>query len=214
MAASTLSAFETGLPLLIVVEGENDVRFLTAISAMLHRHDPNLPDLACLVTERRAIFLPTGGSNLDEWASRVASLHKRTFFLFDREQEPETTERRKVVDAVNHRPGCFAVLTQKRALENYLHPFAIMEACGIDLTFDDDTDVANLLALKMMERSGESSWHEQPYKRQKRLHDKAKKLLNVKAVQAMTLALLAERDPEGEVIGWMQAIRRMLQRIS
>jgi hypothetical protein len=204
------TSIEPGLPLLIVVEGENDVRFLTAISTILHRLDSNLPDLARLVSERRAIFLPTGGSNLNEWTSRVASLHKRTFFLFDREQEPETTVRRQVVDAVNDCPGCCAVLTKKRAVENYLHPLAILEACGIDLSFDDDTDVASSLALKMLERSGGSSWHEQPYKRQKRLHDKTKRILNVKAVQMMTPALLYERDLEGEIPGWLQTIRRMI----
>jgi hypothetical protein len=52
------TSLEPGLPLLIVVEGENDVRFLTAISGMLHRENAELPDLSQLTAERRAIFLP------------------------------------------------------------------------------------------------------------------------------------------------------------
>jgi len=205
------NTLEPGLPLLIVVEGENDIHFFRAISTILHRDNPDLPDLAQLASQRRAIFLPTGGSNLMEWVSRIASLNKRAFYLFDREQEPETSERRQVLEIVNQRPDCRAVMTSKRAIENYLHPEAILEACIVDLAFDDDADVASLLALKMMSRSGESSWHRLPCKRQKRLHDKAKKALNVKAVQRMTPALLADRDPNSEIIGWLQTIRRLTE---
>src|SRR6516164_8399201 len=89
------------LPLLIVVEGENDVHFLSTISRVLHREDSALPDLDRLLAERRAVFLPTGGSNLKEWLSRLIALHKAAFCLLDREQEPETSARRRIVDAIN-----------------------------------------------------------------------------------------------------------------
>lgn len=203
------NSISAGLPLLIIVEGENDVCFLQALSAILHRHDPELPDLCHLVAQRHAVFLPTGGSNLNEWMLRVECLNLRAFHLFDREQEPETAERRKVIDAINRRPGQHATLTRKRAIENYLHPVAVLEATIVELRFDDDDDVAGLLAHQMMLRSGESCWSRLPCKRQKRLHDKAKKALNVKAAQRMTPSLLAERDPDGEFIGWLQTIRKM-----
>ena len=135
----------------------------------------------------------------------------REFYLFDREQEPETSARRQVIEFINARPGCFAALTTKRTVENYLHPLAIREACGIDLIFDDDTDVAGLLALKLMARRGETSWRQLPYKRQRRLHERAKKILNMKAVQQMTPALLAQQDPHGEVAGWLRMIRQMVE---
>ena len=170
--------------------------------------DPESPDLSQLETAGRITFLPSCGSNLNVWVHRLASLHMRECYLFDREQEPETSGRRQVVDFINTRPGCIAMLTTKRTVENYLHPQAIREACGIDLVFDDDADVAGLLALKLMARSGESSWRQLPYKRQRRLHEKAKKILNMKAVQRMTPALLAERDPGGELIGWLRTVPR------
>ena len=125
-----------------------------------------------------------------------------------RNPKPLTAE---VVDFINGRSGCFATLTTKRTVENYLHPLAIREACGIDLTFDDDTDVAGLLALKLMARRGETSWRQLPYKRQRRLHERAKKILNVNAVQRMTPALLAQQDPDGEVAGWLRMIRQMVE---
>ena len=94
-----------------------------------------------------------------EWVSRLGGLHKRDFYLFDREQEPETTARQKVIEIINTQPGCAGVLTRKRALENYLHPLAIREACGIDLIFDNGTDVASLLARQILARSGRASAH-------------------------------------------------------
>ncbi len=197
------------LPLLVVVEGENDICFLKGISRMLHNADPDLPDLSHLANDRRITFLPTGGSNLNEWVARLVCLHKREVYLFDRELEPETTARRQVIEFINTRPGCYAALTTKRTVENYLHPLAIREACGIDLAFDDDTDVAGLLALKLMARRGETSWRQLPYKRQRRLHERAKKILNMKAVQQMTPTVLAQQDPDGEVVGWLRMIRQM-----
>ena len=154
---------------------------------------------------------PRAAATSTEWVSRLTCLHKREFYLFDREQEPETSARRQVIEFINTRPGCFATLTTKRTVENYLHPLAIREACGIDLVFDDDTDVAGLLALKLMARSGETSWRQLPYKRQRRLHERAKKILNVNAVQRMTPALLAQQDPDGEVAGWLHMIRQMIE---
>ena len=49
-----------------------------------------------------------------------------------------------------------------------------------------------------------------PNKRQRRLHEKAKKLLNIKAVQHMTPELLAQHDRDGEVIGWLRTIQGMI----
>ena len=199
------------LPLLVVVEGENDICFLKGMSRMLHRADPELPDLTQLANDRQITFLPTGGSNLNEWVSRLTCLQKREFYLFDREQEPETSARWQVIEFINTRPGCFATLTTKRTVENYLHPLAIQGAGGIDLEFNDDTDVAGSLALKLMARSGETSWRQLPYKRQRRLHERAKKILNVSAVQRMTPRFLAQKDPDGEVAGWLRMIRQMVE---
>jgi hypothetical protein len=198
-----------GLPLLVVVEGENDISFLKSISAMLRHESPQLPNLS---NDRRILFLPTGGGNLKDWVVRISSLHKLAFFLFDREQEPETSLRRQALETARVLPGCVAAITSKRAIENYLHPAAIQEACGIDLAFDDETKVSEALALQLMMKTGcGSSWHALPCKRQRRLHEKAKKILNLRAVQFMTPALLAQQDPAGEIIGWLQTIRQMIE---
>ena len=120
--------------LLIVLEGVNDIAFMRSVSTILHRHDAALPDLAELETQRKVLFLPTGGANLKDWVQRIGSLHRPEFHLYDRELEPVTSERRQIINTINQRPDCRAVLTTKRALENYLHPVAIFQACDIDIT--------------------------------------------------------------------------------
>jgi hypothetical protein len=198
------------LPVLPVVEGVNDIGFLKAISTLLCRANERLANLVQMEAEHQVIFLPTGGSNLKDWMPRIASLGKREFHLYDREQEPETSERRQVVASVNQRPGCVAVLTRKRAVENYLHPLAISAACGIELQFDDNSDVANLLGRAMLAKNGGLAWQELPYKGQRRLREKAKKLLNGKAVAEMTIEMLQQQDWEDEVVGWLQGIQLLV----
>ena len=197
-----------GLPLLVVVEGIYDIHFLKAMSTLLHQD--GLPNLGQLEADRAIIVLPTGGSNLKDWAMRIASFHKREFHLYDREQEPETNSRRQIVDSINQQPGCMARLTQKRAMENYLHPLAIFEACGLELTFDDDTDVPGLLALQLAAKSGGVAWRHLPLKSQRRFRERAKRVLNVAAVEHMTTELLAERDAHNEIAGWLRMIGKLL----
>lgn len=193
-------------PLLIVVEGENDICFLKAISSILSR-DQNVPNLN---QHPGVMFLPTCGSNLKDWMRRITRLGKRAFYLFDREQEPETSQRKQIVAAINDVPGSIAVMTSKRTVENYIHPVAVQQACGIELSFDDDTDVAGLLALELMRHSHGITWSDLPSKRQRRLHEKAKKMLNRNAVYFMTPALVAEQDRGGEIVGWLRTINKMI----
>jgi hypothetical protein len=40
------SSIDPGLPLLVVVEGENDIHFLKGISRMRHRAYPEFPDVS------------------------------------------------------------------------------------------------------------------------------------------------------------------------
>jgi putative ATP-dependent endonuclease of OLD family len=202
---------EAGLPLLLVVEGINDIQFLKVLSGMLHRDQGQLPDLAQVENQKHLLFLPVGGSNLKDWSTRIATFHKREFHLYDHEQEPETSERRKIVQTICQRAGCTAVLTGKRALENYLHPLAILSGCGVELRFDDNSDVPNLLARRLLARNGGPSWQDLPYKGQRRLREKAKRLLNGKAVEQMTPELLRQQDREGEVVSWLRKIDALLR---
>jgi hypothetical protein len=61
------------LPVLLVVEGVNDVQFLKSISSILARTDPSLPDLLQWEFDGRCLFLPTGGE-VASWTLRLSAL--------------------------------------------------------------------------------------------------------------------------------------------
>ena len=140
---------EDSLKLLVVVEGVHDIEFLRRISAMLHAHEPTLPDLGSMEHRGELIFLPFGGVDQKAWTHRLAPLAKPEFHICDREESPEMEQRKQLADSVNSRPGCRAVVTSKRSMENYLHPAAIREASGMEISFADDDDVAGLIARKI-----------------------------------------------------------------
>jgi hypothetical protein len=131
------------------------------------------------------------------------------FYLFDREVPPVSQERQQLVDVLNQRPGYRAVLTAKRAIENYLHPDAVREACGIEIAFGDFDDVAETAARTTFSQNERGSWESLSRRARRRLRDKAKKWLNRDAVDRMTPERLAERDLDSEVISWLRTIAEL-----
>ena len=194
-------------PMLVVVEGRHDIHFLRVLSAILHSREPTIPDLAQQQRAGGVVFLSSGGVCSPELAQQLVRLECRQFHLWDRDAPPETRVREQTVEAISALPNCAARLTAKRSLENYLHPQAIVEARGLQVTFDDQDDVAALVAAQVLARTeGESAWAALSHRARKRQRNRAKQWLNTEAVSRMTPELLHERDPQGEVIGWLTAI--------
>jgi hypothetical protein len=188
---------------LVVVEGSNDVEFLRRISRILSQDDASILDLSKLELVGRLTFLTVNSASLP-----LASTFGQQFHLYDRETPPVTDERCCVVAMLNRRPNCRAVLTSKRAIENYLHPDAIHDASGVRVIFGDLDDVPELGARACL-NSSERTWEQLSRKSRRKVRDKAKKWLNREAVDRMTAERLAERDPNGEVIGWLRAIAEL-----
>lgn len=204
-------ATEHSLKLFAVVEGVHDIAFLRGISAMLHAHEPGLSDLGAMEHRGELIFVPYGGVDLKTWSCRLAPLGKPEFHLYDREDAPETALRKQLANVVNQRPGCRAVVTSKRSLENYLHAAAILEAGGVTVHFGDDDDVADLIARQAHKREyPDEIWEELPRRKQTRRRNRVKKWLNRSAARRMTPARLAERDPEGEIRSWLEAMLQLM----
>ena len=138
--------------LIVVVEGRHDVEFLRRISKMLHAADRRLPDLGERERAGELIFLPIGGGDVASWGTALTGLGVNELHIYDREVPPETELRQAAAEAVNKRPGCRSFVTGMRSLENYLHPLCIKEVSGLDVTFDADTDVADLIGRACHDR--------------------------------------------------------------
>jgi hypothetical protein len=85
------------------------------------------------------------------------------------------------------------VLTTKREIENYLHPDAIQEGIACAVTFGDQDDVPALVGAQ-------KKWNS----------NNTKKKLAASAFPKMTAARIAQRDPQGEVKGWLTRLAAML----
>ena len=196
--------------LLVLLEGNNDIEFFRGLSTVLHADDQSIPNLIDLEESGSLIFIPIGGGNIARWSARLSPLNIQEFHIYDQEVVPESERRQHIVQDINRRKGCFATLTQKRSLENYLHPFAIKEAGEIEVSLDDVCPVADLVAQQFYGKgSHDVSWEELSRRAQRRLINHAKRWLNTTAVNYMTLDLLNQRDPEGDFISWFSLIYRL-----
>jgi len=189
------------IKVLIFVEGSNDVTFLKHISAMLHEHDPSLPNLA---TDSRVAIIPLGGSTLIQWVDKhyLKGLDLPEIHIYDRDtQNPPKYQ--DVVNRVNARGDrSWATLTDKRELENYLHPDAIYEVLGVRITYGNRDDVPQLVAQAI---NNDSNNKYSPINEKR-----VKKLLNDDVAQRMTYERLQDIDPNGEVISWLKQIASRL----
>lgn len=198
-------------PVLFVVEGPHDVEFLRRISRLLHVEYPALPDLAALEARSELVFLPVGGSGPRHRPTELGRLGSHQVHLFDREDEPETSHREELAYRLNDEPNCYAFVTGKRSLENYLHPDVVTEVARVAVLFGDHEPVADLVAQRIFEAKPRSiAWQELPYRSRKRLRDRAKCWLNTEAVDWMTIEHLEERDPNGEIQHWLATIAELL----
>ena len=196
---------------LVVVEGTHDIEFLTRISVLLHAEQPTLPDLTAMEGNGELIFLPIGG-HPRAWTRRLAPLQLAEFHIYDAEMYPESEQREEIVAQINRRPRCHAVLTQKRSLENYLHPRAIEAVANITPTFEDHDCVASEVAQKVFDsRHDDYCWERLDRRPRVKLANRAKHWLNTSAVEQMTVSLLQERDPDGEIISWLETIGRLAE---
>ncbi|MEK6259908.1 MAG: ATP-dependent endonuclease [Planctomycetota bacterium] len=200
------------LPLLCVVEGRHDVEFLRRLSATLARSDSTIPDLGQLERTGHLVFIPFGGGDVLAWSERFAPLGCPEFHLYDREILPETLARQAAVARVNNRAKCWAFLTTKRSLENYLHPLTLVRAGGSSLEFGDNDSVASCVARQSFQSlSAANDWNQLPRRARARFANRAKRWLNTVAVEHLTPELLAARDPHGELVGWLRTIAGLLE---
>jgi energy-coupling factor transporter ATP-binding protein EcfA2 len=196
--------------LLFCVEGPNDISFFKTISAMIHVERPDLPNLE---TDDRVAIFPLGGGTLKDWVNHdyLKGLGIPQFHLYDLDDSanPPYLNAR---DEVRARGGKnWAELTVKRETENYLHPVAIQNIYGFPVTFGDMDDVPEIVAMTQHTNSDAvSPWAELSIEKQKKKASNAKKRLNSVVTNNMTWAYLQVSDANGDIVGWLEAIRDRL----
>lgn len=214
--AITAATIRTGssqrlTPVLIIVEGIHDARFLKCLSSTLHRESSDVPDLRRLEEQQSVIFVPLGGGQISGWARRFAALGCPEFHLYDRVIEPEIKFREQAVATINSRQRCRGLLLSKRSLDNYLHQIGIHAAGGGIFHVREESDVAAEFARRRFEATDPSrKWLSLPNKARRKLAAQAREWLQTHAVPQMTLELLADRDRKSELLGWLREIGRAI----
>lgn len=174
---------------LICVEGPTDVTALKCLSRALNAEDATIPDLS---TDPRVAFVVLGGGTLSHWVNQhyLKGFGRPEVHIYDSDVAKYGT----MVAQVNQRDdGSWGVQTTKREIENYLHPDAILEGLGLTVSFGDTDDIPELIGqLK--------NWKDET----------AKRKLAQYVFPKMTAAMIRQRDPNGEVEGWLRRIGAML----
>ncbi|CAD5375811.1 AAA_15 domain-containing protein [Pseudomonas sp. OF001] len=192
---------DSRVQVLLCVEGPNDVACLKALSKATNATDPTLPDLD---TDERIAFVVLGGATLQHWVNRhyLQSLKKPEVHIYD----GDVADYRDSVAQVNARTdGSWGAITSKHEIESYLHPDAIVKAFGFRIAVTDHPAEGKATPKVFAEAYTAHQGHGAVLK-----DSTAKKHLANKAFPCMTAAMLQERDPQGEVVGWFRRIGEML----
>nr|WP_272868631.1 ATP-binding protein [Mycolicibacterium obuense] len=192
------------------IEGKHDESFLKHASAILAQTDNQIDPLQDLEAQGKLIFIPVGGSNVGLWVSRLHHLNRPEYHIFDRDHAPpKQPHYHAEANQINARDKCKAVHTEKRELENYLHPDAIV-AVRPEVTLAavaDFDDVPHLAAQKIHEASDSpTAWVDLADDVRRLKERTAKRWLNDQAVSRMTVDLFAISDPQNEIITWLRDI--------
>lgn len=195
----------------VCVEGPHDVSILKHFSKVLNSVDKSIPVLG---VDQRIAVLPLGGSTLRDWVynNYLKSLGKPEIHIYDRDTE-NPPKYQICCQEVNARgDGSQAFLTNKREMENYLHPDAISEVYGFEITFGDYDDVPLIVAREVHQRSGSpNTWDSLDPEVQKKKVSRAKRRLNNEVASKMTIERIMQQDPKNEIKMWLQEISKKLR---
>lgn len=97
-------------------------------------------------------------------------------------------------------------------MENCLHAHAIAEVTGVSVEVTDTDGLPLSVARGVHEAESKSKpWDEVTQEQRAKKESRAKRRLSDEVVERITPECLAERDPDGEVQGWLRTIGEMLQ---
>lgn len=186
------------LKLIVCVEGPTDVEFFKRLSKKINE------DISIdIENDQRVVLIPLGGSTLKHWVDnnylRKLNLPEVHIYDGDKEEYKQTAQQ---VDSRND--GSKGFITQKREIENYVHPSIIEDIFRelnnntlIDRTKDnwvDDWNQSDLIPL--IKNKGVRI-------RGKRI----KKKICTEGIENMTVELFQELQAYEEIKEWFKAIK-------
>jgi putative ATP-dependent endonuclease of OLD family len=170
--ASTLGVFPNvnkdseDVKLFLCVEGPTDINFFNNVAPLFGLD---------LINDKRIVTISLGGGTLGQWVTQnyLKKLNKLEVHIYDRDED---NKYQKYADEVNARGlNHYAVLTQKRELENYYHENIIIpsftnnDTYTITCSIDDSSDIPELIAkARHIERNPTSDWNIQPERYKKK----------------------------------------------
>lgn len=193
-----------GVRVVVCVEGPNDVACIRRLMALAASASGQVDPSA----DRRVLFLPAGGSSLKAWVNEhyLEALGLAEVHVYDRDDaEPRYGEQVKAVN--NRADSSCAFSTERRELENYLHPSAISSVLDVDVVVDSMTDVPIEVAKSVRAKDPNAKqWDELTDADRRRKENQVKRQLNGPVAEAMTAQLLEELGVLDEVLTWVCAV--------
>lgn len=180
--------------LVICVEGEYDIKFLNNLN--------QIPELKKIVDfgKNNISIIPLHGGNLKNWVDRNYLKHTNAveFHIYDRDSNSgrNTEQYKEQCDEINNRKdGSFAILTQKREMENYIPKEIIENHFNIDcsdITNWDTQDIPKYICQKTRHKE-----------------NVVKNILNGKLASTITKKSLENMNAFDEVKSWFDKIKEM-----
>jgi putative ATP-dependent endonuclease of OLD family len=185
-----------------------------ARSQLMLSQDPDIPDI---VNDLRVIILPLGGSNLKEWAQSdfLRSLNIPEVHIYDRDFDTPPTYQSACDEVNNRNDNSWATLTSRKEIESYLHHDAINNEFNLTITESDivsyNYDVPKLVVESIL-RATSHPLHSNLLRCKKDRDKKnlVKPYLNNQVVLGMTVEMLVQTDPNGDIRNWFEQIRLRL----
>ncbi len=184
---------------IVCVEGPTDVEALRYLSHALHVDDNTIPSL---LNNSAFAFVVLGGSTLKHWVAEhyLRNLRCPEVHIYD----SDVPKYGETVDEVNARTdglGSWAVLTKKHEMECYLHPNAIMEVYEVAVDVVDQPEenrpsVPKAFAIAYTAHKSLDAL----------MRDGTAKNYLTKVYPKMTAEMIRQRDPDGEIEGWLRRI--------
>lgn len=193
------------------METEEDLRCLFRFAKLLHRTDRNLPDLQKLAKAGEIMCTPFG---LDPRGiiELFLTFEMPQLYLFGRDSSLRPDERRALIRRIRQDGDASALVLRKRALTNYLHADAILEECHVRVAVTDDSDVPLEVVRHVLRHSQLPAWDQLDPQLRTDLAAAMAMELKINVARRMTASRLAQRDPAGEVAGWLRTVGSYLNR--